>query len=512
MTKRMLSALLTILILLGTSVSCGRADGGAETAKNEGFSSADTEEQESNAVEKDPLMDAIDEHVSELAGGCSFKGQSFTWIGIGYQAPKKDEELGDVQSDAFYFRQREIEERFFIDWINYTPPALEDQGLDPITEAVKQDVLAGTGAYDAGYGMSHTCQPLLVNDCLVDTAEFSVVDIDNPWWCRSIRDSYSINGALYFLNGPILGCYYQDASSVVFNKTVAENYSIGGLYDTVKRGEWTFDRMFEIASAVPENANGTGAYRYGDPDALSTVIAHGLTVTKLDAEGRPYIEENLPIDLSDLADKFCKIYGDDTQTVNCKSSSFGFSREDFSEKYGYENYPEMFEDDRILFLFIPTDEAAYLRQRDVNFGILPMPKGSTAQDNYISYATSRSLFNVFIPKSVKNVEMTDVVVEAMAALGYKYFKTAFYETLLKGRSTKDFDSKDMIDIIFSTKKYDLINVLDKDASVNGDGVLVSLLDDCVVQSTDNFASRFFINSKIVNGNLKMILAKLAADQ
>ena len=40
-----------------------------------------------------------------------------------------------------------------------------------------------------------------------------------------------------------------------------------------------------------------------------------------------------------------------------------------------------------------------------------MPKGSTAQDNYISYATSRSLFNVFIPKSVKNVEMTDVVVD-----------------------------------------------------------------------------------------------------
>lgn len=425
MTKRMLSALLTILILLGTSVSCGRADGVAETAKNEGFSSADTEEQESNAVEKDPLMDVIDEHVSELAAGCSFKGQSFTWIGIGYQAPKKDEELGDVQSDAFYFRQREIEERFFIDWINYTPPALEDQGLDPITEAVKQDVLAGTGAYDAGYGMSHTCQPLLVNDCLVDTAEFSVVDIDNPWWCRSIRDSYSINGALYFLNGPILGCYYQDASSVVFNKTVAENYGIGGLYDTVKRGEWTFDRMFEIASAVPENANGTGAYRYGDPDALSTVIAHGLTVTKLDAEGKPYIEENLPIDLSDLADKFCKIYGDDTQTVNCKSSSFGFSREDFEEKYGYESYEDMFADDRILFLFIPTDEAAWLRIHEVRFGILPMPKGDVNQESYISYATPVSAFNVFVPKSNKSLDTTDVILEAMAALGYKYFKPVF---------------------------------------------------------------------------------------
>lgn len=80
--------------------------------------------------------------------------------------------------------------------------------------------------------------------------------------------------------------------------------------------------------------------------------------------------------------------------------------------------------------------------------------------------------------------------------------------MLKGRMTYDFESKDMIDIIFNSKRYDLIDVLDVGVTVNGPGSLTSLISGAVCESSETFASRFFLQSKIVNGNIRMILANI----
>lgn len=507
--KKLISIILLCATVLTFASSCAKTD--TENGKIIDTAATGTD----TAVapeEEDPLIDDIEEHVEILAEENNFKGKSFTWIGNGYQAPEKEEEIGDVQSDAMYFRQRDIEEMFEIDWNNYLPEDLEDKGLDPITEAVRQDVLAGAGAYDAGYGMSFTCSALIATNSLMDMSEFTTVDLDMPWWTQSLRDTYSIAGALYLLNGPILTCHYQDAASVLFNKVVAEDYGIDGLYDLVKSGEWTFDKMFEIASVIPENIGGSGAYRFGDPDAVSMLIAQGITITKFDENGVPYIEDAIDKTIVDIADKYCRIFGDDTLTVNTKGSFAGHNYENFEEKYGYDRYEDMFADDRILFLFIPTDEAAWLRIHEVQFGILPMPKANVSQENYISYATPVSAFDVFTPKTTKDPTVTDVILEAMAALGYKYFKPVFYDTMLKSRMVYDYESKDMVDIIFNTKRHDMINMFDEGNSINGPGSIVRLFNGAIQENSEGLASRFFIQSKIVNANIREILANLEADR
>ncbi len=507
--KKLISIILLCATVLTFASSCTKTD--TENGKITDTAATGTD----TAVapeEEDPLIDDIEDHVEILAEENNFKGKSFTWIGNGYQAPEKEEEIGDVQSDAMYFRQRDIEEMFEIDWNNYLPEDLEDKGIDPITEAVRQDVLAGAGAYDAGYGMSFTCAALIATNSLMDMSEFTTVDLDMPWWTQSLRDTYSIAGALYLLNGPILTCHYQDAASVLFNKVVAEDYGIDGLYDLVKNGEWTFDKMFEIAAVIPENIGGSGAYRFGDPDAVSMLIAQGITITKFDENGVPYVEDAIDKTIVDIADKYCRIFGDDTLTVNTKGSFAGHNYENFEEKYGYDRYEDMFADDRILFLFIPTDEAAWLRIHEVQFGILPMPKANVSQENYISYATPVSAFDVFTPKTTKDPTVTDVILEAMAALGYKYFKPVFYDTMLKSRMVYDYESKDMVDIIFNTKRHDMINMFDEGTSINGPGSIVRLFNGAIQENSEGLASRFFIQSKIVNANIREILANLEADR
>ena len=57
------------------------------------------------------------------------------------------------------------------------------------------------------------------------------------------------------------------------------------LYDSVKDGTWTIDKMFEFASAIPENPQGTGTYRYIEPGGRSFLYAAGYTITKFDENG-----------------------------------------------------------------------------------------------------------------------------------------------------------------------------------------------------------------------------------
>lgn len=302
MKKRIISVVLVIFMISGMLISCGDAKKPAETTLVTAGNSASSE---------DTLTGEIDSYIAELASENNFSGKTFTWIGEGVETPKVEEETGDIQSDALYSRQRAIEEAFGLEWINYVPEAFEGSYNCGTVDAVIEDVMSGTGAFNAGYGMENPItQPLLSQNVLADLSGLSYVDFNRPWWPDSLLESYTIGSALYLLNGPIVTFYYQDAACVIFNKTVAADYDIPDLYSIVKSGEWTFDKMFEIAEKIPTNQNGTGAYRYGEPDGISILVAHGMDVVKFDSLGKPYVEESLTKELSDLSDKLSPIFSD----------------------------------------------------------------------------------------------------------------------------------------------------------------------------------------------------------
>ena len=507
MLKKILALLLVVLMVVPVMVSCGdktEKPGNSIDYNTEAKGDADADEEE------DPLIAEIDDHVSELATNYNFKGKTFTWIGPdGWEAPVEDEETGDVESDAMYFRQREIEDKFALAWVNNRAPTSgEGDTSSPTVDMIKQDVMAGTGAYDAAYAGNMHTQQLLINDCLMNLTDFTVMDLDREWWQQDLQGSLSIGGELYFLQGSILTSYYQDAMCVVFNKQVAEDYGVEGLYDIVKDGDWTYDKMFEIASAVPENTSGAGAYRYAGIDGIAIVISHGYSLTEFDDDGNPYLPDAISQDIVDMADKYSIIFSDDSQTINIKGR-IGGNYENFEEKYGYEHESEMFEDGKMLFYMTDTSGGAYLRTLDVDFGFLPMPKGSDAQEDYISYSGGGN--NVFVPKTSKDPQMLDVILEAMGALGYKYYKPTYYDNMLKSRTVKDFESKEMLDIIFASKKYDIIEVVDKGATISGAGEMVTFFNTVIEESSQGMVSKYFIKSKIVNSSIKGILANIQSD-
>ena len=63
----------------------------------------------------------------------------------------------------------------------------------------------------------------------------------------------------------------------------------------------------------------------------------------------------------------------------------------------------------------------------------------------------------------------------------------------------------MIDIIFSTKKYDIINVLDVDGSNNNLGRYVTLTMGALTETNQQITSKFMLISKQVSRNIATIL-------
>ena len=509
---RYAALLLATVMIMGSMASCGRQnDKDEDGATDEVSTSAETSVSAEGFIDFD--APEIDEYVEDLAAVYAKRGETFTWCGNEGQAPDKEEDTGDLRNDALYFRQRQLEETFEVNWVNFRPTVAVDENNQAMFEYVLQDVLAGVGAYDACYGTTVAiAQPLFMNNALADLSGYEYIDLEREWWTPGLMDIYGIEGSIYFLNGSIVTSNYEDTYCVAFNKKIAEDYHIDGLYDLVYNNEWTFDKMFEVASVISSNANKSGVYRYGgDMPGTSAFYAHGFTIGKLDANGTPYIEESVSSELFEIAEKYSAVFGDETITANTLGGSQGHW-EWVSDKYGYEDFNEMFADDQFMFYFVKTGEVAWLRIHDVKFGILPIPKGSAEQENYISNTDMWGASNVFVPKSSRNTELSDVMIECLAALGYKYIKPAYYDKMLKTRATYDYESKGMIDIVFESKIYDIIDFLAVGGNINMESDIVRLVRVAMQENCENFVSRYYLQAKIVSSNINMILKNIHKDQ
>ena len=168
---------------------------------------------------------------------------------------------------------------------------------------------------------------------------------------------------------------------------------------------------------------------------------------------------------------------------------------------------EMFNADKGLFLFPTTGAAKYMRSYDVPFGILPIPKLTENQKDYCCSASSWSVGAVYVLKTARDTEMIGKVTEAMAALSQIYVKEAYYDKLLKAQSIFDIESTEMLDIIFSSKVYDMADLY-CGGNIDNLGDFIKALVRGFTYDNSNFASEYKSNAKIANINIKTLIRTL----
>ena len=353
-----------------------------------------------------------------------------------------EEDSEDLVESATYKRNKEVEDRYGI-----TITVSESNDSNYETDALNS-ILAGDDAYDLIFAHSRAAFVYAIQGAAMNFNDISTIHLDKPWWTQDITESCNINGKLYVLDGDISTSGLGATMCLFFNKRIFDELGYDYPYEMVKDGDWTFDEFAYLAKKGGADLNGDGVM---DPEVdqygfraeqweapMNILYTGGQKIYDKDDEG------NLQLTL--YSTKTVEIYDEFFSLMNNASCIL------FSTATGYKG-SGMFSEGRAMFTDTELRHAQTLRNMDDDFGILPYPKFDEA-DNYAT-ATNGGSHLLVIPITVSDVERTGAITEALCAIGSRDVIPAFYEKSLKTKYARDEESEDMIDIIRSSRIYDI---------------------------------------------------------
>lgn len=394
---------------------------------------------------------------------------------------------------------------------NRNNKVLEDHGIEivPVYTAnvyndVDLDVSAGSGDFDAAMPFLSQCRNLAQSGHLYDLAEerFSpYIDFSMPWWDQNATESLSIDHKVFFTTGDISIMQKIVSIAMTFNKEMLEeNFPGTNLYDMVKEGKWTFDKLVEMSKQVTSDSNGDSKFTYEDTWGLSAsygdapmfYLGTGESFVTKDADDLPMI--TIGTERSILTAK--KIL----EQLQVKDE-WCIHAQNFGTDNMWQTSLDIFGENRALFRTSAFSAIKKLRQyKDgAEFGVVPVPKYDEAQDRYYTPCQARMAYGIVIQKSAKDPEFSAYMIEAMACEAKNNITDAYYETILKSRDMKDEDSEEMLDdYIFNNVVYDLGFVYDF-------GTVSTMLDNLMATGSSDIASEFESRKEVIQAAIDEVV-------
>lgn len=374
-------------------------------------------------------------------GEYDFDGQDFTMLirETKLQYINPGEETGDVVSDAIFQRNQKISERFNVNIVTETLP--DDSNSWNTT--LDGEVMSGSDTYDVvmpDYWWGCETRGLFLD--LHDYDE--ILEFDQPWWTAGWNDNAEIYGQLYSAVGSMSLDLIQNQNVMYFNKELVDSLNLDNIYDIIKSGDWTLDRFNEFLAVGSSDLNGDGELTLEDDQlgyacalqaGRAMLAAAGMQVaTKTDDGSWEYNFMN-----ERFVDRYDAIY-------NLLHNTEGVV---YNTTVSLEN---VFKSGHLLFLGASIGSTDLLRDMEIDFGIIPMPKMDDSQEDYVTY--NFGTYYMAILLTAANPEMSAVMLEALNAESYKSVVNVYYDTALKNKYSRDEESRKMIDLINSKCFFD----------------------------------------------------------
>ncbi len=442
--KKLFIILLAALLTGSTFVSCG--EGTTETtADTASQTTAQTEETESLS---DAEMRAA---ISDDLGEYDFGGQAFrvlmpapgtdTYDAVTYEIVA-EELTGDACNDAVYNRNIRIAERF-----NTEIQLLEEKDNHNM---VKSSVTAGTNDFDVVGGYNYQAYYYISANTLLNWLDVPNVNLEKPWHNAMANEGATINGILYAICSDLSITSMTYTYAIFFNvqQMLNQGYAANDLYDMVRNGEWTIDKLAEMTSAMYVDNNGDGKkdaednYGFGyfvmNPCDVWTA-AFDQPITKINDRG--LIEPALMCDKT--VSIMEKLYDFHYNNEGVYLNATQYDEETFFLNGMYAMAPLRF-------------HAAYTDLRDMEdlYAMLPYPKWDEAQSTY--YTNADDKYTAFgVPMTAAgDLEFIGTIFEALCAESYRYVYPAYYDIALKGKYSSDAGTAEMVDLIMAGRKFD----------------------------------------------------------
>ncbi len=436
--KRLLVLLLAALML--ASLLAGCADTG------------DTPEDTTAAEEQTNVLDNLNVPDKKYDGKefMFLTRDAAEWTTVDIYAA---EQTTDPIVDAVYRRNDMIQTK-------YDFKILETQVQDPLA-AVEKDVKGGAGEFDAIVQKLGQCATIATKNYLHNLKDVPYMDFDQSWWDQKALEGLSIGNKVYFATGDLLTSDNDGTFIVMFNKDIAEDNGLENIYELVNNKEWTFQKMYDMAKVAVKDLNGNSKMEH-DQDVLGTatttnssycmMYAAGIVITAKNENDIPeyVLDVERAVDAIPLS---YSIIGDKNMALNMNTA--GGSTD------VVENGKTCFGNGHALFFQECMQCVIRLRSYDVEFGVVPFPMYNEEQGQYYSHMNEVGGM-VSVPTSVvgDDLEQIGAVIETMAAYSVDTLTPAYYEISLISKSTRDEESRPMIDLILANRIYDLGYVFD----------------------------------------------------
>ena len=451
MHKKITSGILALLMLLST-VSCAESENTDDTSANtptaaETAASADgTGEDTAAETEAD---DGTLAQVISLYSDRNYDGYDFRVLDRspghwGTEDVFVEEMTGEPINDAVFERNNLLATHLNVN-------VVETQAGSPVG-TLKTSVAAQTDDYDVVTDGLSVLAGIVAANYLMDYNAIPEVISGNKWWDQQLIDGMSVAGKTFMMTGDISIMDNYGTWCMMFNKGIIESHTLENPYTLVEEGRWTLDKLEEMAAAATADLNGDGKWTTDDQygfvsEAYNTYglyICFGNKLTERDEAGMPYFVYETEESITALANILDVQYSD-----CCNMGLFpGLGREDHFKAGGG------------LFYFAGMINITAFRDSDTDFGIIPAPKENEAQEQYYSTYSPENMTAYSIPVTTTDSARVGDILEAMAGFSAYTLTPAYYEKTLMGKSGRAQESQPMIELILSTRNFDLGSIFD----------------------------------------------------
>jgi len=409
------------------------------------------------------------------------------------------EELnGEVVNDAVYSRNLAAQERLNISMDLILAPVNIHGGTN---DQIRKSVSSGSDDYDLlGNGM-YSMMSLTMENILLPMNELPYLDFAAPWYNQAFLEDTNLNGHNYTVMGEVGQTMISGAFVMFFNRTMFDTFYNGdvNLYQVVNEGEWTIDKMISLCEPVYQDANGDGEANEGD------IFGHYFTNT--DTLGADAFYGAARIDYLKKGDDgvwFFNATCDRMFTFTEKMHKLLFEGTNTLRlPYNNDDIMNTMKADQTIFVTWMLSGIDLLRDMESDFGILPMPKLDTAQEQYAEYVHDASS-SFSIPVTEDDPAMSAAFLEAMSAESFRTVTPAYFETALKSKYSRDSETSQMLDIIVDGIYLDIGYIFG--GSVNSPiGKIRSVLASAT--SCENAASSLAKQEKATMKALEKLLQK-----
>ena len=472
MKKRIRTLLLLTVLLAGCA-----GDGTTETV---GKTAGDT----ASSTETETLSEK-ERQIAALPTG-DYGGYDFMMLNnesnFAYTQMSAEELTGEGINDAIYNRNSQVAERLNVKLVENKVPYAE------VTSTMNTSIAAGDSTYSCFWNESQFVAPFAIAGSLWNVHDIAPLSLDQPWWNAGAMADLTVGDYLYFLVGDLHLMFKESFWMVGFNKNIADDAGIEDLYGVVREGKWTMDKMGAAMTAARADLNGDGVMdgndRFGvtcySGCVIPLFIGAGETIVERDTDGIPHFVTP--------DDRFYQAYEKLVATFFAKNIDYTCldGKTKAISQYaaeGMDAFHGVFLSGHALFYLEPIGSLKKLRSMDAEFGVLPYPKLDEAQQDYATYIANYAAV-CGIPVSAEDPERVGVVLENLCGLSHWELQDAYIKDTLSFKYIRDEDSRDMLDILFETGRFNLSDQLDvntvrskiQDSAIAGKDSVASILE------------------------------------